>query len=277
LARSSSATPRRSASSRTSRSSRPGRPRTPSSRRTGGRRTGWTRSATERLERDVQAKRLEADAPFQLGKLGVPQRAVLALRAVDLDRPGMKGVLAQVDEPRALLALLGGVGAGKTVAAAYLLRKRLADAASAQRPSGGTHRDVGMWVASSELASLSTFTEADRAWFERMQECAILVLDDFGTEDLHSHAVQRLERLIDVRYGNGRETVLTSNCNLDGFVKRVGERIADRFREAGRVVVCGDVSLRRRHERSERAPAADSEPTSGSLSETNWTPPTRQM
>jgi hypothetical protein len=196
-------------------------------------------------ERLAQAKRLESDAPHQLGRIGVPQRAVLALRAVDVGRPGIRGVLAQVDEPRALLALLGGVGAGKTVAAAFLVRKRLADAAAVQRPSGSNLRESCMWVASSELASLSTFTDADRTWFERMQDCQLLVLDDFGTEDLHTHAVQRLERLIDVRYGNERETVLTSNCNVQGFAARAGERIADRFREAGRIVVCGDVSLRR--------------------------------
>ncbi len=31
-----------------------------------------------------------------------------------------------------------------------------------------------------------------------------------------------------------------------GFAARVGERIADRFREAGRVVECGDESMRKR-------------------------------
>jgi DNA replication protein DnaC len=103
-----------------------------------------------------------------------------------------------------------------------------------------------MWVASAELAVLSSFTEADRVWFERMGDAGFLVLDDFGAEAMHDHAKQRMERLIDLRYGSGRPTILTSNCDEEEFKARAGNRVVDRFREAGRVVQCGDVSMRRK-------------------------------
>lgn len=208
-------------------------------------------NALDALWQDARAAferrvRLEADSVFQLGKLGVPQRAALAVRMVDASRPAIRYVLEYAECPeRPLLALLGGPGAGKTVAAAFALRAFLM-ANSGRLVATGAKAREGMWVASADMAVLSSFTESDRSWFERMGEAGFLVLDDFGAEAMHDHAKQRVERLIDLRYGAGRPTVLTSNCDPDTFVERAGARVVDRFREAGRIVQCGDVSLRRK-------------------------------
>jgi DNA replication protein DnaC len=91
---------------------------------------------------------------------------------------------------------------------------------------------------------LSSFGEADRLWFERMQATGLLVLDELGGEALHDHALARLERLVDSRHGEAKRVVITSNTDAETFKARVGSRIVDRLREAGRVVNCGNQSLR---------------------------------
>jgi hypothetical protein len=198
-----------------------------------------------RREQEARAAKVQRDLPFQLHKLGVPKRAAGALLAMDADRPGPRAVrawfAAPVTSQKPLLVLLGEPGTGKTVAAAEACRLSLATS----HPTLFGFTDPAVWVACAELANLSSFTDADRAWFERMQSAWLLVLDDLGTEQLHAQAQQRLERLIDERYGNNRRTVITSNASKEAFQERVGARITDRIREAGRVVNCGNVSLRR--------------------------------
>jgi DNA replication protein DnaC len=139
---------------------------------------------------------------------------------------------------------VGGTGTGKTVAAALAAKLWLAQGVDTYTPSGGIPPERVVWVAAPELASLSTFDREDRAWLSRMERAALLVLDEVGSEALTEHAQSRLERLIDARYAAMKETVVASNCSVELLKERVGQRITDRIREAGRVVNCGNVSLR---------------------------------
>lgn len=193
-------------------------------------------------------ERLERDVVHQLKKLGVPERAAFALQALEGDKVGPRAVRVWFDEPAGqttpFLVLLGKPGTGKTVAAALACQLRLGLTLPNNWVGCGAPRDAALWVASADLASLSSFTEADREWFERMLTCGLLVLDDFGAERLHEQARQRIERLIDGRYSTSRMTLITSNANWGEFSERVGARIVDRLREAGRVVNCGNQSLR---------------------------------
>lgn len=213
----------------------------------------WTIAMHEDEERTrvrqdaCRADYMRQDAVHQLRRLGVPERAAATLANLNEDRPGLRAVRAWMApppteaKPKALLLLLGETGTGKTVAAAYAALQAI----SAHRPGPtGSPTDIVVWAAAADLSALSTFTESDKDWLERMKRCRLLVLDDLGSEAVHEHAQQRLDRLIDERYGNNRLTVITSNASVDIFKQRVGARIADRMREAGRVVNCGNQSLR---------------------------------
>jgi DNA replication protein DnaC len=60
-----------------------------------------------------------------------------------------------------------------------------------------------------------------------------MVIDDLGVEylDKNGNFLQRLDELIDERYSNYRQTIITTNLNVKAFKERYGERVADRIRE----------------------------------------------
>lgn len=190
------------------------------------------------------AARCAGDPAYVLGRLGVPRKSATALLALKADLPGPRAVRAWFLAPSpGFLVLLGDVGTGKSVAAAYACLQQASLEDPNTRPTGWD-RESCVWVASAELAALSSFEAADKAWFQRMQDCALLVLDDLGTEQLHPQAQQRLERLLNARHEHSRRTVITSNATKDVFKTHVGARISDRIRDSGRVVNCGNQSLR---------------------------------
>lgn len=75
----------------------------------------------------------------------------------------------------------------------------------------------------------------------------VLVLDDFGAVKPSEFAREALELLIDRIYVERRwRPIVTSNLDLDGLGKSIGERIADRLRELCVTVRLGGGSYRRR-------------------------------
>jgi len=69
--------------------------------------------------------------------------------------------------------------------------------------------------------------------FESMMRSRFMVIDDLGVEylDKNGNFLQRLDELIDERYSNYRQTIITTNLNVKAFKERYGERVADRIRE----------------------------------------------
>lgn len=131
------------------------------------------------------------------------------------------------------LVLIGGVGAGKTVAAAWLVRESIR--------SGGT----GAMTRPTRLAAISGFEEGARE-LERLGRVDLLAIDDLGTENLTEHAFARLNEILDARYEGQTRTVLTSNAKWETLRQRLGERIVDRLAESGQVTGLAGKSKRRK-------------------------------
>lgn len=195
---------------------------------------------TDAAEKATQAAL--AGSPRILQRLGVPRQAVDALVA-----PGATVALGAAKawwlSGRPVLLLLGGVGSGKTTAAAWVLSKHL-ERVGAQ-PSGTT-REPAMFSTAQELDGASGFRQDFREWLERLCHCGLLVLDDLGTERLGDGEQGAIQRIVTQRIATGRRTVLTANLDAAAFRERYGERLADRIRESGQVKGSGTTSLRGR-------------------------------
>jgi hypothetical protein len=124
--------------------------------------------------------------------------------------------------------LLGGVGRGKSMAAAWLwLRLRhldLLDADAAHRSRRGV-----LWLRARALQNLS--------WDERatvLRRCGSaygLVVDELGGED--ERTGQALGDVLEARGDSLRRTVMTTNLDGKGFLDRYGDRLVSRLRSGG--------------------------------------------
>ena len=126
----------------------------------------------------------------------------------------------------AIVVLQGGVGCGKSCAAALWAIQTGA-----------------RWITAKALARLGYEDE-----LTKLGRAGALVLDDLGTEyaDAKGFFVSNLDGLIDDRYSRELPTVITTNVAPSDFKERYGERIVDRIREAGKFIAVGGQSLRRR-------------------------------
>jgi DNA replication protein DnaC len=180
--------------------------------------------------READAKREAAAARPRLIGRGVPARLADAiLRGALEETDAIRLAKAFTASRRTILVISGVRGAGKTVAAAWLV---------AQYP-------FARFIDVSRLARLSRYSEEDMA---PLEECALLAIDDLGTEyaDDKGSFMATLDGLVNARYADERRTVITTNLQANTFKARYGERIADRIREAGRFVELASKSLRGR-------------------------------
>lgn len=198
---------------------------------------------TKALDLAVRQAALASGAPATLNRLGVPRPVSHALSA-----PRATPALAAAKEwwlsGKPVLLLLGGVGSGKTTAAGWVLLRQLEREAGVTHPSGGHPVDPAMFATAAEFNGLSDYHPESRAWLERLCRCALLVLDDLGTERMGDGELSCVQRVIGERHATGRRTVLTSNLTAEAFRARYGERVADRIREVGMVKGSGKTSLR---------------------------------
>lgn len=174
---------------------------------------------------------------------GVQERV---LKALDASGAGDRALLAAVSakqtealeaarqwltQKKTWLTLLGGTGTGKTVAAVWAMR----EVARQGEP-------VAFRTASA-LSRMSGFNEG-AVELERLGRVSLLVVDDVGAEAQTAWGQGLLSELLDVRHQGFRRTILTSNLGQEPFKQRVGERLVDRIREDGRVVILGGRTLR---------------------------------
>jgi DNA replication protein DnaC len=70
-------------------------------------------------------------------------------------------------------------------------------------------------------------TETVESVDAQLRQCAVLVLDDFGTHKSSEWAEERLFRLIDERYRDLRPLVVTTNAGLLELPDRIKSRMSD--------------------------------------------------
>ena len=81
--------------------------------------------------------------------------------------------------------------------------------------------------------------ESESRVLDNYSNVPFLVLDDLGTEKITDFVRQCLYDLLDRRYGDMRETIITSNLTLQGFAEEYGshgDRLASRIAGMGEVL-----------------------------------------
>jgi DNA replication protein DnaC len=186
------------------------------------------------LEIAIEKRQGKAALRSRLAAAGVPERALRhVFDAQPLETEALKALqvaLSPISQlpasPPTLVVLSGGVGCGKSCAAAWWLSQA-----------------EGAWVPASEFAKYG----GDPAVPERLK-APRLVLDDLGMEylDGKGFAQATLDGVINHRHERLLPTVITTNLGADEFKARYGPRVADRIRESGRWLVIAATSLRKR-------------------------------
>lgn len=233
-----------------------------------------------RKHEDRIAERLKERADARAA--AAPRKLAAFLSAVgvgDVTRDAVVGSLEDTVALRAvkewtktggILLLLGSKGTGKTTAAAWglsMLGVTKWPRCFCDRCGGGGPREdcfvsaghrarvaeeelnpsKARFVKAGHLAAALHRPGGEATWDEARKVYA-LAIDDLGREysDQHGRWLAELDLLIDDRHEMRRPTVITSNLSPEEFRQRYGERIADRIRHTGLVVLCVGESLRRR-------------------------------
>lgn len=197
------------------------------------------RKRIEALERrqldESTAAAYAAQATPRLLSAGVTKKSLEALQKPK-STPSLERARTWWPSDSWALTMLGGVGTGKTTAAAWLAQ---------QCVTAGTGRDWLVWIRCSEASRRSLFGDDAEKQARHARHCTLLVLDDIGTEFNGDGWRNWLSDVLDDRYAHGRKTVLTSNLAKEDFAVRLGERLVDRLRENGQAVGTGTESMRR--------------------------------
>lgn len=128
------------------------------------------------------------------------------------------------------LVLSGGVGCGKTVAAAWWLVEH-----------------EGVWVRAFRLAQVfAGGWSIEREEQDRLIECRHLVVDDLGTELEPSRMTPVLAEILECRRAHGMRTLITTNLEREALAQRYQpfERIKSRLSDGVQWAGCGSQDLR---------------------------------
>lgn len=125
------------------------------------------------------------------------------------------------------LLLLGPPGVGKTLAMCAIINAACANSIG---PLYAVWPDV---LAELKASFNSPRDDKRRLAIERLRNAPLLALDEIGVRGMSDFDHGELFGLIDYRYREGLPTLVAANSTPAAFPTLVGERIADRLREAG--------------------------------------------
>lgn len=219
--------------------------------------------AAEARTREAHARGQAEAWPEHLRRCGAPPEAVLALARVEpwapgwalVQTPAVQSVREWLERGLRWLVLTGGTGAGKSLAACLALRH--AQRTETRTPYGLAEwdADAGRFVRLGALFRLSDFEARDRAEWEHVKRCRVLVLDEVGGRpgDVPTPRQQEaLDELVDARDRAGARTVLTSNLSLQrtdtgesDFARYVGRKNLSRMARSYLARDVGTRDLRR--------------------------------
>lgn len=169
--------------------------------------------------------------------LGTTPRILALIRSGPKDTPATDAVKEWARVGSWCLLLLGGVGCGKSTAAA---------AHAVEFTKSNPKSKLPIWARAVEASRMSAFGDSAEDRFASWREAPLLVMDDLGTELMTATWQQALDDVLDWRYQHSLPTVLPSNLSAEEFKKRYGDRISDRIREDGTVRQLDAKSMRRR-------------------------------
>lgn len=165
------------------------------------------------------------------------------------------------------VTLLGACGSGKTHLAVGLLRVWLRDVAPELLPSqealdrswataAETWIENNEWLYPKFVSASEFFLELKQSFktdqgespilnkYSLTRACPLLVFDDLGAEKVSDWSRQMLFTLIDRRYRDCAQTIITSNLSLQELSEQYDDRIPSRLLEMGPVIDLGKVDYR---------------------------------
>jgi len=147
------------------------------------------------------------------------------------------------------LFLTGGYGIGKTHKAISILKDFVMNLPCAKFVE--PFKDTPIFATAPELLSkiraCFTANESEANLLSIYMRSPLLILDDLGVEKTTEWALQALYVVVNRRYLDGRQTIITSNLTLDEVREKLGDRIASRI-----VGMCHPVRLTGRDRRLQK-------------------------
>ncbi len=189
-------------------------------------------------------RNLDAAQTGALRDVRVPKRLVEAMAGTVRESKALRE--AQAWNGRGVLALCGGVGVGKSFAAAWALRRLLREMFSPEdfrRPMswGGTLDDARRSMGWCHVRDLTQAQEQDR---RRLATLPVLVVDDLGSENTTPVVRELFNWMATTRHDERRVTIYTANLSVEALMERYGERFLDRLLHEGRVSLCDGPNMR---------------------------------
>ena len=169
----------------------------------------------------------------KIAERGVPERHIRAVFDREpIECKPLELVRKFLASDRDILVLSGTRGTRKSGSACWALTQR-----------------AGLFVTANDLSRIARSRAEDVQRKERLTHtCALLVIDDLGTEynDDKGWFTHLLNDVVNDRYSNCLKTILVTNLEPERFKTTYGERVADRIRECGTFETIGGASVRGR-------------------------------
>lgn len=165
--------------------------------------------------------------------------------------------------------LTGNTGTGKTHTAVGIMWQWLKDRIRMEQRGDGGWIIWGLTFKAGDVAYVPVFVsvselyaelkesfdkkgvESERAIMDRYAAAVLLVLDDVGSEQVTDWKRAVLYSLIDRRYREMKQTIITSNLTLDDIATLIDDRIASRIVEMGAVITMAGTDYRVSHRQME--------------------------
>lgn len=151
------------------------------------------------------------------------------------------------------LFLTGITGSGKTHIAIALMNEWFADNMADGGKGPYASKGYPVFLPAVELMleikeswrkEEDAAAESEKRILDKYASKALLVIDDLGAEKISEWSRQVVYLLIDRRYRDMRQTIITSNLSHKGLADQLDARIASRIAEMGGVIDMGDKDYR---------------------------------
>ena len=140
---------------------------------------------------------------------------------------------ASLQDDNRSLFLSGANGIGKTYKAAGILCNWIEKLNYKQLINYAEGSNYPIFITVPELLmkirNCFSLQQCEESVVEKYSRCPVLVLDDLGVEKTTEWVLQTLYIILNNRYSNYMQTIITSNLSIEEIGEKLGDRIASRI------------------------------------------------